>query len=306
MINFVGKKKIFFIISTVLIVGIFLFALIGGVEMDIQFRGGSLITLSYQGEVDHSEFQAAAEKLLGDKISLQEQEDSQTKAKNLVVTTAQATGVDTDQLNAMVDSLNEQFPEAQFAVEEIDTVNPTIGREFFIKCLVAVAFASLLMIVYIALRFRKIGGWSAGAMSVLALLHDVVVVFGVFVIGGIPLNENFIAVVLTILGYSINATIVIYDRVRENRRIYGKKVPLAELVNKSINQSLRRSVNTTISTVIALGVVCVVAYIYQVNSIITFALPLIVGMISGLYSSLCIAGPLWVTWQEHKMAKKAN
>ena len=109
---------------------------------------------------------------------------------------------------------------------------------------------------------------------------------------------------LTILGYSINATVVIYDRIRENKRLLGTKVSLAELVNTSINQSLTRSINTTISTVIAMGTVCVVAIVYNVSSIITFAAPMLVGMIAGAYSSVCIAGPLWVTWQEHKLAKK--
>lgn len=122
-------------------------------------------------------------------------------------------------------------------MKKSDNVDPTMGKEFFTKCLVAVAFASLLMVVYIAFRFRKIGGWSAGAMCVVALVHDMIWVFAAFLFLRIPLNDNFIAAALTILGYSINNTIVIYDRVRENKRLLGGSTPLDELVNVSINQT---------------------------------------------------------------------
>ena len=128
------------------------------------------------------------------------------------------------------------------------------------------------------------------------------VIYAVFVICGIPLNNNFIAAVLTILGYSINATIVVYDRVRENKRLMGK-VMVAELVNTSVNQSLTRSINTTVATVLALLAACIMALIFNVDSILTFAFPLIVGMVSGVYSSLCISSSLWVVWQEHKAKK---
>ena len=113
------------------------------------------------------------------------------------------------------------------------------------------------------------------------------------------------AVLLTILGYSINATIIIYDRIRENRRLYNNKYSLDEMVNMSVTQTLGRSVNTTVTTVMAMAVVCVVCTIYGVSSIISFAFPLIIGMVAGVYSSNCIAPTLWVAWQDHK-AKKAG
>ena len=119
----------------------------------------------------------------------------------------------------------------------------------------------------------------------------------------VPLNGNFIAALLTILGYSINDTVVIYDRVRENRRLHGNTMDFATLVNTSINQSLTRSVKTTVTTLLALGTVCVVSLIYGLDSIFTFAFPLIIGMISGVYSTVCIAGPLWVEWELRKNKK---
>ena len=172
--------------------------------------------------------------------------------------------------------------------------------------MVAVAFAVVLMIIFIAFRFRKIGGLSAGVMCMLALLHDMIMVYATFVVCRFPINENFIVAILTILGYSINNTIVVYDRIRENKRLSGSKMSIRELVNLSIGQSVTRAVNTTVATVIALSVICVVALIYSVESIMSFAFPMMIGMISGVYTSLFIAPTLWVVWQEHKLKKKTQ
>ena len=164
------------------------------------------------------------------------------------------------------------------------------------------AFASLLMVVYISLRFKKIGGWSAGITAVIALIHDLLMVFAVFVLFRISINANFIAICLTILGYSLNDTIVIYDRVRENKRIYGDAMPIEEMMNLSLNQSFTRSLMTSITTASAMVVVSVIAKMYNVTSILSFSFPMIIGMVSGCYSSLCIATMLWVIWQKKKIA----
>ncbi|MFA9381925.1 MAG: protein translocase subunit SecF, partial [Acetanaerobacterium sp.] len=206
---------------------------------------------------------------------------------------------------AMSDALVQAFPDNDIEGSESSNVNPAMGKEFFLKCLVAVAAASLIIVIYVGIRFRKIGGISAGAMSIVALLHDVLIVFAVFVFFRMPLDDNFIAVVLTILGFSINDTIVIYDRIRENERLYSSKRTIGEIVNMSINQSLSRSINTTLCGLLVMGSVCVVALIYGVTSILTFALPMVFGMISGAYSSICIAGPLWVVWKNYRAKKDA-
>ena len=153
------------------------------------------------------------------------------------------------------------------------------------------------------IRFRTIGGLSAGVMGVLALIHDCLIVFGVFVVLRIPINDSLIAVVLTILGYSINDTIVVFDRYRENYRLTGGKMPLPELVNLSINQTLSRTINTTMTTFTAITVVYVFATIYGIDSIRNFALPMMVGIISGAYSTIFIAGTLWVLWKTRKGSK---
>ncbi len=305
MIDFCGKRKIFFGISIALVLIAVLSTFIFGARLDIQFKGGSILTYSYTGDVDKAAVQNLIESTLQEKITLQEATDVASGMTNLVVSLTADKSLSSEKQTLLTDTLQQTYPDLNFQAVKINNVDPTIGKEFFGKCLMALALSALLMCIYIAFRFRKIGGWSAGAMCVLALLHDVVMVYATFILCGIAINENFIAVTMTIVGYSINATIVIYDRVRENEKLYNKTMSIAELVNKSVNQSMRRTVFTTVTTVMAMTVVCIVGLIFHLDSILSFAFPLIIGMISGLYSSTCIAPTLWASWQEHKLAKAA-
>ena len=213
--------------------------------------------------------------------------------------------VETEAVQDLTKKLQEAAPDAGFEQLSMSNVDPTIGGEFFAKSLVAIAAAAVFILLYIAIRFKKIGGVRGAATGIVALLNDMVVIFGIFVVMRIPLNGNFIAAMLVILGYSINDTVVIYDRIRENESLMGTKhFDFAALVNSGVNQSLRRTINTTISTLLALGSVCVISLIFGLDSIFTFSFPLIVGMISGVYSSVCIAGPLWVQWEKARGKKK--
>lgn len=224
-IAFMKNRKIYFGISIGLVVLTVLATLIFGVNLDIQFKGGTIITYSHAGDLDSNTFQKAIEEKLGQKVNIQEQTNVATGNMNYVVSLTSADGLSVEDQGALTESLQQQFPDNAIETFAVNNVNPTIGKEFFAKCLVAVAIAALLMVVYIAFRFRRIGGWSAGVMCVVALLHDVMIVYLTFVLFKFPINDNFIAVVLTILGYSINATIVIYDRIRgkqETLRLQGE------------------------------------------------------------------------------------
>lgn len=305
-IGFIKNRKLYFGISIGLVAITLLASLIFGVELDIQFKGGTIINYSHSGDLSSPDFQSAIEQHLGQKVTIQEQTNSVTGNMNYVVSLTSADGLSVEEQSALTEALVSKFPDNSVTPMEVNNVNPTIGKEFFAKCLLAVAFAALLMVVYIAFRFRRIGGWSAGVMCVVALVHDTMLVYATFVICGFPINDNFIAVVLTILGYSINATIVVYDRVRENERRYGKKMEIGDLVDLSVNQSLTRTVNTTITTATAMTLICIVALMRDVTSIISFAFPLLIGILAGLYSSLCLSGPLWVQWQRYKAQRNKN
>ena len=304
-IDFVGRKKVFLTFSSCLMAAIVLCAVVLGVQMDTEFTGGAMITLSYEGEPDLSAVEQTAEEALGNaNLTLQTGENVATGESTLKISLPGSETVDTDQVTALLDSLAESNPDNHFAQLSLSNVSPAMGTRFLQKSLVAVVFALALIMIYIAFRFKNIGGLAGGAMAILALVNDVMVIFGTFVLLRAPLDGNFIAALLTILGYSVNDTVVIYDRIRENRKLLGKKVGFAELVNQSLNQSLKRTLMTSVTTVAALAVMCVVSVLYGLESIFTFAFPLMMGMISGVYTSLCISTSAWVLWNGRKAKQK--
>ena len=305
-INFVSLRKRFLTISACLMAAIVLCAVVLGVRLDTEFTGGAMITLSYEDSFDLSAVQKTASAALGSKdLTLQTGENVATGEQTLKISMPGTETVTTDEVQNLLDSLNEQYPDNAFAQLSLSNVSAAMGTKFLQKSLVAVVFALVLILLYIAFRFKKIGGLTGGMMAVLALLNDLMVVFGTFVLLRTALDGNFIAAMLTILGYSINDTVVVYDRIRENRTLMGKKASFEELVNHSVNQSARRTLITTITTVMALGVMCIVAKLYGLDSIFTFAFPLMMGMISGVYTSLCVSTSAWVLWSERKPKTKA-
>lgn len=178
-------------------------------------------------------------------------------------------------------------------------VSSSVGREMLRNSFYAIILASVLILIYVWFRFRTISGLSAGVSAVIALSHDAIIMIIVYGLLRYPINENFIAAVLTIIGYSINATIVIFDRVRENTAKHKHMKPHA-IANLSVTQSLSRAINTTVCVLISLVVLYVIAKINQLSSMELFAFPLIIGMISGFYSSVFISCPLWASWQHKK------
>lgn len=308
-IRFFAHRKIFFAISLGIIAVGLIFNLIFGTQLDIQFSGGAMLKYSYSGEIDQGTVESLVQNAAHRNVSVTINKDVKSTdgsgAKNNVTISFSGTqALSLENQNKVATLLNKQYPDAQFKLVSSNSVNPTMGRSFFVKCLVAVLIAFLLLDLYIALRFRKIGGAAAGIMAIVALLHDVAMIYFTFVIFRIPLNDNFIAVVLTILGYSLNDTIVIYDRIRENRRLVGLKTDYNTLVDMSINQTFTRSVYTAGCTFASIATVFVIGSIYNLASVTTFALPMMVGVVTGCYSSICVAGPLYVMWENRKLKKK--
>lgn len=296
-INFYGHRKIYYTISACLIALLVICVAVFGVKVDIQFTGGLIATYSYEGDLDFAAVEQTASEVTGYGVTSDSSESLSSGEKQIALNFSTKDGLSVEMEDALTSTLEETYADNNLQYVSIDSVAANMGTDFLVKCLVAVFAAFILMIVYIAIRFRRIGGWSAGVTGVIALLHDVLMVFAVFVIFRLPVDDNFMAVVLFILGYSINDTIVIFDRIRENERLYGKGKDIVELVNLSINQTLRRTMNTTLSTLIAMGCVCVFAVVFGVSSIISFAFPMVVGLISGFYSSVCLSGTIWAWWR---------
>lgn len=303
-INFVGKRKIFVIISAAAFALTILFSFVLGINVDIRFKGGTIITYSYQGEISTNDVKSTVESLGTPRATVTTGTSFTGGLNTIVVSFAQDEKMDDEMLQSVSQKLIESYPDN--SIENIDTTNvsASAGSQFLVSCVIAVAIAFVLLVIYIAFRFKKIGGWSAGVIAIFCLLHDVILTYAVYIVTGMSLDSNFMAVILTLLGYSINNTIIIYDRLRENRAKHGGKISDRELVNLSINQTLSRSIITTATTVTAMIAIAIVCSLQGVTSILSFAIPLAFGMLVGFYSSLCLAGPLWIRHQERKAKKR--
>lgn len=310
-IKFFENRKTFFAISLgVMAIGL-IFNVIFGTQLDIQFTGGAMIKYSYTGTIEQDAVEKIAQDITKKEVSVRvlanvKSATGGTAADNVSISFAGTDSISVDNQKAIATQLAAKYPAANFQSVASSSVNPTMGHSFLLKCIAAILLASLILIIYIALRFKKIGGMSAGVMAIIALIHDVLMIYFTFIIFRIPLNESFIAVVLTILGYSLNDTIIIYDRIRENRKLLGPKTPYSVLVNTSINQTFTRSLYTAGCTFLAIATVFVVGSVFGLTSVTTFALPMMVGVVTGCYSSVCIAGPLYVLWQNRQIAKRAT
>ncbi len=306
-LNFVGRSKIFFGISLgIILIGI-ICNIIFGTTLDIQFKGGAIISYSFTGEVDETALKdtiqnATPENTVTFTVSKDIMNNTETEDAYVIdINFSGEDAIDTAQQDAITTALTESFADNNFEYQESTSVEASMGAKFLLKCLTAVLIACALMVLYVTIRFKRIGGLSAGIMALVALFHDVAMIYFMYVIFRMPIDSNFIAVVLMILGYSLNDTIVIYDRVREERKLAGPKADIADVFNHSASSVLTRTICTSITTLVAIGTVYVVATIYGLDSVQGFALPMMIGVISGCYSSICIAGPLWVMWQKRNI-----
>ena len=311
LVRFTKFSKVFFGISLgIILIGI-ICNFVFGTQLDIQFRGGSYIKYSYVGNVDTDKLKDVIQTNTKQEVTMSISSDILSNSKKgdaytIRVEFAGTKAISTNEQKKLTQTVQKAFPDNNFKVLEASAIESSMGSKFLLKCLTAVAIASILMVLYVTIRFRKIGGLSAGVMALVALFHDVAMIYFMYIIFQMPIDSNFIAVVLMILGYSLNDTIVIYDRVREERRNFGAKEDIGYVYDYSATKVLRRTIFTSLTTLMAIGTVLVVSMIFNISSVTSFALPMMIGVISGCYSSVCIAGPLWVMWQKHKKKAKAS
>ena len=288
-INFLGKKKWFFTVSTAVIAAGLIFMGVnsskgnGAFAYSLEFEGGTSTNVTFNEdytieEID-KEIVPVVEKVTGDH-NVQTQKVAGTN--QVIIKTVTLELDQREKLNqAMADNFG--VDESKITAENISS---TVSNEMRQDAVVAVIVATIFMLLYIWFRFKDI---RFATSAVTALLHDVLVVLAFYAVARISVGNTFIACMLTIVGYSINATIVIFDRIREELHYQTKSTDLAEVVNKSITMTLTRSIYTSLTTFIMVAVL----YVMGVSSIREFALPLIVGIVCGAYSSVCITGALW-------------
>jgi len=279
MLDFVGKRKIWYIISLLIIIpGLFSF-LTQSLNYGIDFTGGNLLQIQFAQEVDDAQVRSSLGQFGLEKSKVQASEGNQFLIRTRILTEEENQQI----ITAFKKDLG------QLEVLRNEKVDAVIGGELTRNAIMALIIASVFMVVYITIRFEF---WFAIA-AIIALLHDVLVTLGIFSLFRFPVDSAFVAAILTIIGYSINDTIVIFDRIRENLRI-KKKDDLDTVVNLSINQTLRRSINTSLVVIMVL----VSLLFLGGETTKTFSLALLIGAISGTYSSIFTASPIWIGLRE--------
>lgn len=290
-INFIGNWKKYVVISGAVVVicvaGLVVRAASGGplFNYSLDFAGGNSTSVDLSKTVTDEDKQKAedtAKSVIGSGKSVEISVADNTK---IVVRTEELSEQKSEELKA---TMAKTFGVDESTKIESEFISGSVSDEMKVDAVVATLIATLCMLLYIWIRFRKL---STGISAVLALVHDVIAVLTVYVVASafIPVGSTFIACMLTIVGYSINDTIVVFDRIRENKAKATSRTSLAEIINKSITETLSRSINTSVTTFIMVFVLAV----FGVDSVRQFAIPLIVGIISGCYSSVCVASPLW-------------
>lgn len=294
--RFYERKKIYIAISA----AVFLLGIVGcfvnGVSLDTQFTGGVVLKYQTEDSINMEKVEEKVASITSRPVTVQMTKDNLSKKNSLVVTLAGTGGMKPEMQTEISNQLQDLSESGEVNLSETYVVEPYIGAKALKNACIAMIVSIIFIVLYIWIRFSEL---SAGVTAMLALVHDVFVVFFAFVIFKIPLNDAFVAVVLTIIGYSINDTIVLYDRIRERKKENGKE-DVVQLVNASITQTFSRSVNTSITTGICVIVILIASLLFKITSITKFALPMFFGLLSGCYSSICIAGTIWADWKKSK------
>lgn len=290
--NFMKNSKIYYGISlSVMLVGLIMY-LTSGLNLGIDFSGGTIIQIQFPQKVELKLVEdSIAEFKLSPDVIYTGKNDEQ-----VIIKTSQS--LDNEARINVFNGVKAQFKLEDSAMISSEQFGPSIGNEIKNRALLSIVLSSVFMLIYITMRFE----WRFGLAAIVALFHDVLILLSFYAIFRIPVNSAFIAAILTVLGYSINDTIVVFDRIRDTAK-YAKTTNYEKIANESISQTLSRTINTSLTTL----VVIIALAIFGASSVKELAIPLLVGISAGTYSSICIASPVWVSLKKaQKAALKAS
>ncbi|WP_456427008.1 protein translocase subunit SecF [Desulfurobacterium sp.] len=288
--DFIGKRYIAYAISLLLIVGTWVYGLYKGPRFGIDFTGGVLVQVKVEGSVNAEKLREIFKKTdIGNGITVQ-----QIQTGNEYILKVPAA----NNVNRIVEEIKTTLTgklKDKVQILRVEMIGPAVGKELKEKGLLAVLYSFIAILIYVAWRFEQV----FAVTSVLALFHDALITVGFLMVTGREFNLPVVAAILTVIGYSINDTIVVFDRIRENMQIYKNSKPFEELVNESINQTLSRTIITSLTTFFV--VLCL--FLFGGSTINNFSFALLVGIITGTYSSIFIASSLVVDWYRIRKRK---
>lgn len=282
--NFLKYIYVAIIFSLLVIIGGITYGILTGFRFDIDFKGGVVIETDLKAEFTNSDIEEIVKNVTGENPLVQKT----TGGENRVTITCDP--ISDEVQNQVIEALKQKYTN----MEEPSTrsIQPAYGKDLINSALLAVAVSVILILIYICIRFKTLGV-TAAISAVVALIHDALFLIAIYGIFKFPVNSVFIAVILTIIGYSINDTIVVYDRIRENKRKLSLSSNLYETINVSLNQTMTRTIFTSVTTVVVVIIMYILAYLNGQQVLMQFSLPLIIGVIAGTYSSIFIASSLW-------------
>ncbi|MGN0144336.1 MAG: protein translocase subunit SecF [Clostridium sp.] len=287
MLKIIEKSKIWISISLMIIVIGLGFSLFKGLNFGIDFKGGTQVSIQLNENINKEDVDAIVKEIAP---------DSSTTISNDYEYEIKSTDLDSEKLASIMDKLEEEYSLEDTALKSQEEIGASIGKELTRNSLLAILAASVVMLIYVAIRFE----FTFGIAAIIATLHDVLITISVYAIFGIPVNTPFIAAILTIVGYSMNDTIVIFDRIRENNKKM-RRANSTEIADVSITETMRRSIFTSLSTLVT-----IIAINILVPSVREFTIPLMVGIVCGAYSSIFIASPVWVFLKKKNVGKKTK
>ncbi|MBL4935141.1 protein translocase subunit SecF [Clostridium sp. YIM B02515] len=292
MLKIIEKTWLWFGLSIAVILAGVVGLAVNGLDYGIDFKGGTIVRIDMKKDFNKSDVDAIIKKYDTDALTNKSVPQGKT-APELEIKSNTLTG---ENIANLFKEIKDKYELKDSDLINQDTVGASIGNELKQKAMLALALATIAMLIYIGIRFE----FNFGAAAIIALLHDVLITLGVYALFKVPVDSAFIAAMLTVIGYSINDTIVVFDRIRENQK-YMRRNNITELANASITQTMTRSVNTVLTVMITITAV----YIF-VPSVRNFAFPLIIGIASGCYSSIFIASPIWVMLKKRTKRVRAG
>ncbi len=291
-IDIVGHRKWWFSLSSLLVIIAFICIFMKGFNFGIDFTGGTILDLKFEQTVTVAQVREGLRKDNLENSVIQLSGDTfEESGKEVIIRTRSLTA---DEAQTIVSHISDSVGKTE--INRIETVGAVIGSEVTKNTLLNVGLSFAVLVLYMSIRFE----YRIAFSSILAILHDIIVVLGVFSFFQLEIDASFLAAILTVLGYSMNESVVIFDRIRESIRTHKRTDSFKILANDSIYQTIRRSFYTLSTVLFAIGSL----YFFGGETTKNFALVMLVGFISGAYSSICVATSLWVTWHEHASSRR--